>query len=239
MNKEEQKVAEEAKRFAKSKEFRHHLIEKFADPGVYTANEIPVTILMAGSPGAGKTEFSKNFIEIFEPLFKIKIVRIDADEIRMLLPQYTGANSYVVHGAASLGVEKLYDHVLHNKQHVIIDGTFANYEKSVSNIEHSLKKNRMVIIFYIFQDPKIAWDFTIKREALEGRNIKKEVFIQTFLSARENVNKAKELYGSKVRLNLVIKNYLNKDKEYRFDISSVDQLLEKKYTEFELNNIIL
>src|SRR3989338_7167825 len=107
MNEEEQKIAEEAKRFVKSKEFRRLLIQKFAEPKVYKADAHPVTILMAGSPGAGKTEFSKGIIEIFEGLFPTKIVRIDADDIRILLPQYTGSNSYVVHGAASLGVEKL------------------------------------------------------------------------------------------------------------------------------------
>ncbi len=43
--------------------------------------------------------------------FKGGIVRIDADEIREIIPQYTGGNSDLVQGAASIGVDILHNHV--------------------------------------------------------------------------------------------------------------------------------
>lgn len=82
--------------------------------------------------------------------------------------QFTGTNSEIVQGASALGVgvEKLYDSALKNKQNLILDGTFAAYDKSFSNVQRSLKRGRVVEIFYLYQDPRIAWDFTKKREEL-------------------------------------------------------------------------
>ena len=239
MNEEDQKLADEAKYLIKSKEFKDMLIKKFADPVLYKADSNPLTILMAGSPGAGKTEFSRRLVQKFEEMFSVKIVRIDADEFRVLFPQYTGQNSNVVQGACAIGVEKLYDSVLKNQQDVIIDGTFANYEKSIDNIERSLHKGREVAVFYIYQDPVVAWDFTKKREHLEGRNIPKDVFVQAFLRSRENVNRAKAHFGKNITLHLVTKNYVNNDIDYKIDIENVDQFLGKVYSKDELDKIIV
>ncbi len=52
------KEAEEAKKFIKKN--KKLLIEKFANLDLYKPVVSPVTIFMAGSPGAGKTEFSKS-----------------------------------------------------------------------------------------------------------------------------------------------------------------------------------
>jgi len=56
------------------------LINKFANPEIYTPRKEPITIFMAGMPGAGKTEISKGLVNEL----KTKPVRIDADEIREL-----------------------------------------------------------------------------------------------------------------------------------------------------------
>ena len=47
---------------------------------------------MAGSPGAGKTEYSKRFVDGVKKDTGASIVRIDGDEIREILPQYNGSN---------------------------------------------------------------------------------------------------------------------------------------------------
>ncbi|MBI2458967.1 MAG: zeta toxin family protein [Parcubacteria group bacterium] len=185
------KEAEEAKKFIKKN--RKLLIEKFAKPDFYKSIVNPVTIFMAGSPGAGKTEFSKNLAKILDK----KLVRIDADEIKEIMPQYNGKNSDVVQGASSIGVEKLYDHILAKKLEAIVDGTFSKYDVSYKNVKRSLDHSRPVVIFYIYQDPIIAWDFTKKREALEGRMIPKSAFIEAFFAAKENVNKIKEIFRIK------------------------------------------
>lgn len=56
---------------------REDIIKKFASADIYMPDTRPITVFMAGSPGAGKTEISKSFIKTFEQ----PPVRIDADEI--------------------------------------------------------------------------------------------------------------------------------------------------------------
>ena len=127
----------------------------------------PISVFMAGSPGAGKTEFSKELIRILEDGARHRVVRIDADELRDRMPGYTGHNSNLFHGAVSLIVEKIHDLVLSKNQTFILDGTFSKYEKAADNIRRSLDKNRTIFIFYIYQTPRTAWRLTQAREILE------------------------------------------------------------------------
>ncbi len=203
------------------------LIEKFAKLETVPSKENPFSIFMAGSPGAGKTEFSKAFIK---SNLSISAVRIDADEIKKIIPQYNGHNSDVVQGASALGVEKIYDFVLKNNQNVIIDGTFANYNISYSNVKRSIKRNRIVAIFYIYQDPLIAWDFTKKREKLEGRYVPKEMFIKSFFTAKENVKRIKLDFKDKIEVFLIKKNCSNGIEKAWFNIKDIDNHLKIEYT---------
>ena len=70
------------------KQSRQLLIVRFADPVHYKSSDHPITIFMAGSPGAGKTEVSKILLK----RFPFQAVRIDADQVRALCPGYTGQN---------------------------------------------------------------------------------------------------------------------------------------------------
>lgn len=219
------KDSNDAKKFIKDN--KKLLIEKFAKLESIPPKDSPFSIFMAGSPGAGKTEFSKAFIKSNS---SISAARIDTDEIKEIIPQYNGHNSDVVQGASALGVEKIYDFVLKNNQNVIVDGTFANYEISYSNIKRSIKRNRIVAIFYIYQDPLIAWDFTKKREKLEGRYVPKEIFIKSFFTAKENVKRIKLDFKDKVKVFLIKKNYSNGIEKTWFNIKDVDNHLKIEYT---------
>ncbi len=215
------------------------LIEKFASLDNYASVSDPLTFFMAGSPGAGKTEYSKGFIESLEiEQPGIKIVRIDPDEIRKIIPGYTGGNSWEVQRAASFGVEPLLDHVLHKNLNFVLDGTFSNYEKSKKNIERCLKYKRRVGIIYIYLKPEVAWAFTKKREKLEGRPIPKDAFINDFFLAQENVQKIKNQFGTDVHVTLVIKNHEGSVEKTPFEIDKIDSYIEKKYTKRELEDII-
>lgn len=217
------------------------IIEKYAGhaPKV-PKNELAIAFFMAGSPGAGKTEFSKNLIKVLKNLGK-NVVRIDADEVREELPKdiYTGKNSHVVQKAASRGVYKLYDHVLQKNKHFVLDGTFSDLAQSEENIRRAIKKNRLVEIWYLYQDPQIAWDFTQKREIVEGRRIRKKDFINAFFEAKNNVNIVKKKFGKKVKLNVAIKDYTNEGLEKLFlDVQSVDSHLKMKYNRKSLSKLI-
>lgn len=224
-------LVEAAKQFIKAN--KKLLIEKFASADIYKSADIPISIFMAGSPGAGKTEYSKRLIEEFVG----SVARIDADEIRGILPQYNGANSDMVQGAASIGVDILYSHVLKKKYNLLLDGTFAKFDIISRNIERSLKRGRNVVVCYVYQDPLIAWEFTKKREKLEGRMVPKKAFIEAFINSKKNVIKIKSLHGDKVRVVLIIKNYSNDVGESYFDVR-LDDYLKKVYSDDDLENTL-
>ena len=217
------------------KENKKQLLEYFAGNHICPTQKDPISIFMAGSPGAGKTEFSKNLIKEY----KLEIVRIDADEIREQIPGYNGNNSDDVQGGSALGVEKLYDYVLKNKKSCILDATFANFDISRTNIQRSIRKNRPVLIYYIYQDPLIAWKFTKAREVVEGRVVPKEIFIKSFLQAKNNVNEIKKIFKENIRLNIVEKNLENNKLENLYlNIDKIDNYLKIEYNEETLNSLL-
>ena len=225
-----------------ARENRKRIAKELTDRAVYPQDLLPVSVFMAGSPGAGKTEFSKNFImEIFRENLDRGVIRIDGDELRSLFPGYTGNNSYLFQGAVALIVEKVHDFVLAQKQSFILDGTFSNYEKAVQNVRRSLAKGRAVFIFYIYQNPKIAWEFTQKREEVEGRNIPKKEFIEHFLNAQETVNQIRKEFGVNVAIYLVKKEYKNMVQEIaKIEPHSqqVDEFVGERYTKNELHALL-
>jgi len=232
MTDEELKLSEEA--FLWIKINRKRLIEKFAGVAGYVADVFPTTVFMAGSPGAGKTEISKRFV----PRFKQKPIRIDADEMRVICPGYLGSNAHVFQRAATKGVHILYTHALKNNINIIMDGTFA-YIGAMENIKRSLDYGRKVEIFFVYQDPLQAWDFTKKREALEQRRVSKEVFIEASFRAMENVNKAKETFGSKIELNLIMKDFEKDLEQLEINIENIDRYIKKDYTKDKLDKLLI
>jgi UDP-N-acetylglucosamine kinase len=231
-------VGEEAKQYIK--EHKKELCEKFASKEIYLPTDKPSSYFMAGSPGAGKTEYSKSFIEqlqIKSP--ERKIVRIDADEVRDFIPSYNKTNADLVQGAAAIGVEKLLDCVLKNNQDFLLDATFADYLKSYQNITRCLQHKRKVGITYIYQDPLVAWDFTKKREKVEGRPVPKQTFIKALFSAKENVDKIKREFKEEIQLDLVIKNVDQKTRTTHFNIDQVANYLNIEYNPQTLEGLLI
>lgn len=222
----------EQEAFEYIKKNKKKLIEKYIHD--CTTVNTPVTLFMAGSPGAGKTEISKRLIA----RFKQKPIRIDADEIRIICNGYTGENAHIFQKAATKGVHILYEYALKKNINVILDGTFA-YNGALDNIRRSLKHGRKVEIYFVYQDPMQAWEFTKKREAIEHRKVSKEVFIDSFFKARENTNQAKEHFDSSIELNLIIKDFEKDLERLEINIPSIDHFIKKAYTKNELNKLLL
>ena len=195
---------------------------------------------MAGSPGAGKTEWSKSFIKSYsgkEP--SRRIVRIDPDELRAMLPNYEPTSADEFQSGTILAVEKVVDHVINNKQDFLLDGTFAHYESSYKNINRCLSKSRKVGILYIYQDPKVAWDFTKKRSAVEKRIIPKDAFINAYFKAKENVNKIKKEFGNNIEVWLVIKDFKQNVSKIEFNVASLDPYIKMNYNPKTLERALL
>lgn len=236
MNAEEEKLAREAITYIKSN--TDLLIEKFANNSLFPSFDNPASVFMAGSPGAGKTEFSKQLIDKFRKDMGTTVVRIDADDIRNMLPGYSGQNAFVFQGAASIGVDKLHDYVLKHKKNFILDGMFANYPRGRENIKRSLDKGRPIVIYYIYQDPIVAWGFTKKRETLEGRRVSKKAFIEGFFESRNVVNKIKVEFGNAIEVDLVMKDFEANTDRTQLNIDIIDNYLKLSYTKEQLENLL-
>jgi len=217
------------------KEHKESLIEKFV--GDTKPVKKPISIFMAGSPGAGKTEFSINLIEEILGA-KNTIVRIDPDEIRTWLPQYIPGKAEYFQGAVAVGVNKIHDYLKSKSFSFLLDGTFSKKSIAEDNIKLSLDKNRPVFIQYVIQPPEMAWQFTQDREKVDGRNITREDFIEQFIAVRDVVAEVKEKFGNKIKVDLIERN-LQTGKYYpTFNIDNLDRYLPKKYSKEDLEKLL-
>lgn len=213
------------------------IARQIADITKYPPDEFPVSVFMAGSPGAGKTESSRNLIEKLSK-DSHSILRIDPDDLRSMFTGYTGRNSSLFMYATSIIADKIHDLVLENNQNFIFDGTLSNLERSRENIKRSLGKKRSVQIVYVYQEPIQAWNFVKARESRDGRNIPKDAFIEQYFLARENVNTLKREFGEAIQVDLIVKNIDGTDLNYIENIDVVDSHVVEKYTMDELKEII-
>lgn len=232
---EEESIREAAKSFARKN--GKVIATEITDTAIYPPDAAPVSVFMAGSPGAGKTEASKALLAVFEE-DGAKTVRIDPDELRERFDGYKGHNSWLFHPGTSILVEKVHDMVLKNEQNFLLDGTLSNYDKAKSTIERSLKKGRFVQIYYVYQEPEMAWRFVKDREEMEGRRIPQEHFIEQYFAAREVVNRLKKKFGKDIRVDLLLKNLDGSDKVYKANVDQIDNHIPEKYSKTELVEMI-
>lgn len=228
MNTEKQELEQAAIAFARANKKR--LARQITDRRRYLSEINPVAVFMAGSPGAGKTEFSKQYLDLLQEETGLEILRIDPDEYRALIPGYTGSNSWLVQGAAIIVTEKVLDLALEHKQSFLLDGTFADWPKSRSNIARCLGRGRDVEILYVYQPPEQAWRFVQAREEQEGRMVPFERFVETFFGAHEAVKAALQEFSDNIRVQILIKPIDNERHMLHFDVKDVDRVLKINMT---------
>jgi hypothetical protein len=210
------------------------IAKRLTDPARFPPEENPVSVFMAGSPGAGKTESS---IELLNTFSDTPIIRIDPDDLRSEFKQYTGANAWLFQRAVSGLVDKIHDLVLQQKQSFLLDGTLSSYDVAQRNIKRSLEKKRTVQILYVYQEPHLAWEFVQAREAAEGRRIRVADFIEQYFAAREVVNGLKSRYGKDIQVDLLLKNIDNSQRSYRAGVDRIDNHIPEKYTRADLEQM--
>lgn len=233
---ENQDEAIRAKAVAHAKSIRRAFAKEEISP--FPTENSPVTLLMAGSPGAGKTEVA---LEMLEQIGEA--VHIDTDKYRSQFEDYNGQNAHLFQGAASILAEKVIDEALKKKVSFILDGTLSNYDKAKDNIKRFLGKDRKVIIFYIYQDPIVAWDFVLAREKKEGRRILSNIFIEQYFDARAVVDKLKSEFKEQIQLEIIIKTITNKankktTKRYIRNARSIEMYIPESYNRDQLKELI-
>ena len=233
MTPEEAEIKDAAIAFAK--ENKQAIALELTDKETFPADRSPVSVFMAGSPGAGKTEASKALIR---EVGGTPTIRIDPDELRERFEAYDGRNSWLFQPAASILVERIHDLALKNGQNFILDGTLSVFDKARLNIERSLKRDRFVQILYVYQEPALAWEFVCAREAKEGRRIAPETFVEQYFEARKVVNQLKEEFGREVHVDLILKDRDNSNKVYKDNIDNIDHHVPEKYTESEVRELV-
>lgn len=215
---------------------RTALSKRLTDKNIYPSEDMPVSVFMAGSPGAGKTETSKAFLKQFEETNEkgevtFQVLRIDPDEYRAFIPGYTGDNSWLVQPAVSLLVERVLDTALKQKQSFLLDGTFANVAKSLDNIERSLNKDRFVQILYVYQHPSLAWEFVLAREAVEGRKIPFDRFASQFVAAQNSVQAAIDRFGDQVLVEVLVKPIDNtKRHTHHYSVKCLEDVVPRGFS---------
>lgn len=230
----EHEITDAAIAFAQAN--KKQIAKKLTDKKLFPAEGHPVSVFMAGSPGAGKTESAMKLIEKFSD--DNSILRIDSDEVRCEFEDYNGKNSSLFQAATSILVDKMHDIALDQKQSFVFDGTLSNLERVIENIDRSLspKRNREVFIVYVYQDPVQAWEFVKKRAEKDGRVVPKEAFIEQYFAARANVNKTKDMFGKKIQVDLIVKDIDGTDLRYKENITVIDSYIKEKYSVNDLNN---
>lgn len=234
--KAEQLIAEKALAYARKTKKQFAKTETNKD--IFSPEEHPITLLMAGSPGAGKTETAQEMLSVIG-----QAIHIDPDRYRDHFEDYTGYNTYLFQGATSILVNKVVDVALKNGQSFILDGTLTKYEIAKKNIQRALDKGCNVIILYVYQDPLVAWEFVIAREKTEGRRIHPDTFIEQYFEARNVVNKLKAEFKSRVHLEILIKTmaYAEHKKSilrYINGATSIDSHIPEQYTCEQLQELI-
>jgi predicted ABC-type ATPase len=229
MTPSEQRIRDEAISFARSN--KKAIARRRTDRALYPPEQEPVSVFMAGSPGAGKTEASIALVNLFAD---IAILRIDPDELRNEFAAYTGENAWLFQGGVSILVEKILDLALDQRQSFLLDGTFSNIDVAKRNVERSLRKGRFVQILYVYQNPLLAWEFVKAREATEGRRIQAEHFVDQYFAARDVVNALKLEYKGDVHVDLLLKHIDNSGRLYKAGVDKIDYHIPERHTRADL-----
>ena len=195
-------------------------------------SDTPVAIITAGLPGAGKTEFTQELLKQIDT----KPLRIDMDEIATLIEGYRPQIADKFRAGASAIVNRIYDEVIKKKIDFVLDGTFAS-ASAIPNVQRALEHGYTLKIYYIYQEPLVAWKFTQARELIEHRSINKDKFINTYTRVYENLGLLNQ-FSNKIVISLIIKKEDNKVGALYEGVTDILQAIPSELTRIELEELL-
>lgn len=199
----------------------------------HETSESPAAIFTAGLPGAGKTEFTKELLKDISD----QALRIDMDEIASLIEGYNPKTADLFRSGASIILDKIYDEVLKAKLDFVMDGTLS-HPKALDNINRALDKGYRVKVYFIHQDPVIAWQFTKDRELVEHRSIDQDKFIETYYKLHDNMGKLQEI-GKSVTISIILKDKDNRIGQQFENINNIYDIIPEPLANDQLHDAIV
>ena len=194
-------------------------------------------IFMAGSPGAGKTETVRRL------KLKETFTILEADEIRVLNPHYQKTtetqkgNAHLIQKAASIGLEYCRKYCIENGMVFVQDTTFSN-RGSIDLVRKLTNAGWDMTIIFIYQDPEKAWQFTKAREEIEGRNIPKESFAESFTGIIRNIERVQGKHPD-MRVILAIKDGTETVERVKLEHETITSALKERDIVMPDKNAIL
>lgn len=199
----------------------------------FVPSDHPTGIFTAGLPGAGKTEFT---LQLLENIVE-KPVRIDMDEVAALIEGYRPEIADKFRGGASTILSRIYDEVLKHRLDFVFDGTFAQ-DRAIENLRRALTHGYTVKVYYLHQQPSVAWEFTKARELIEHRAIDKSGFVETYASLQKNLRNLCDNYPSVTR-SLIVKNDKNSEGARKENVQDLFADIPAFLTKEELEGVLL
>lgn len=218
----------------KKKQYIAELLVRESGAEPVDHNETPIAIVMAGLPGAGKTEFLDTQHELmaqkkgFTPF-----IRIDLDQIVTIYPKYTPESYNKFRSQGNHALARCIDVARNGRYNMMIDGTFAGPSgSSVNNVQKLLQAGYSVSMFYMYDNALTAWRYTQLREIETRRGITHEGFLRACQNVSINLKTALKRFSAHpgFTFRVVLQKKL-RDKEYKIltEQSDIDKLLNKGY----------
>lgn len=197
------------------------LIEHFASLKSFKPSDTAFTIFLAGAFGIGKTEFAKNLLA--DDFYQDKPVKIDSKEIFDFFGE--GKDFAIISPikiSYTWGVETLLGHCLNEKINCLIDDSFTQ-DRYLEDVNDSLSIGRKVIVIFFYQDPFALWSQIQSTKPTMNTIEAKKAFAKTFVISMQNAENAKQYFGDRVELDLILKDPIKNETEVQIDVKSISQ----------------
>lgn len=227
----------------KKKQYVAKLVIKISKATPVNPTTPPIAIIMAGLPGAGKTEFLDTLDELLDKNGSFSpFVRIDLDQIVTVYPKYTPQSYDKFRSQGNYALARCIDVAREGRYNMMVDGTFAgSSDASIKNIERLLSAGYIVSMYYMHDNPETAWGYTLSREIETNRGIDKDGFLSSCQNISTNLKKAVSQFSQNKNFSFcVVLQKKLRDKNYKLINNSedVDTIINKGYNIDRLRKIL-
>ena len=192
----------------------------------FVSSENKRAFFTAGMSGAGKTELAISLKENDSNL-----LHIDTDNIREFFRPvgYDGSNSHLYQKASSRGYGRLFDYAIKQGYSLIMDSNLAYQNIAIQNIRRLLKRSYHIEIYYLYNDPVVCFEYTIRREIVTHRKVPQDVLLDTNIKSYHTVVEIKKIFGDKIIL-----HYIDRRNENVYNDIEADFLTSLLGDEFDI-----